>query len=82
MKNKIFVIRFWPDYEEVPDIICATVTRADAEEMVLSLWQNSGYETYLQDVNSEFFNFSDFSFDFYQDKHYTYEFDFVETKII
>lgn len=56
MENKIFIIEYWPEYEEIPEIVCATSSRADAEEMVLSLWQNHAYETYLKDVVAGFAN--------------------------
>lgn len=80
MGNEIFVIQFWPEYQNAPEIICAATSRVDAEEMVLSLWQGSGYETYLRNIDGELFHVFDFSF--YQDRNFAYDFDFVETKVI
>lgn len=45
--NDIYVVYFWPDFEDSPDAICAVTSEVDAQELILSFWENAAYDNYL-----------------------------------
>ena len=32
--NNIYVVYYWPDFEDSPEVICAVTSEADAQELV------------------------------------------------
>lgn len=39
--KKLYVVYFWPDFEDLPKNLVAVKSEAEAQELVLSFWENA-----------------------------------------
>lgn len=49
--KKLYVVYFWPDFEDLPKNLVAVKSEAEAQELVLSFWENAAYDNYLSTLS-------------------------------
>lgn len=77
--NDIYVVYFWPEDYDSPDTICAVTSEADAQEMMLSLWQSAAYDAYLRCFATGLYWEPE---DFSSDSEYMYDFGYYQTHVL
>lgn len=45
--REIYIVYFWPDFEDSPQNLIAIKSEAEAQELILSFWENAAYDYYL-----------------------------------
>lgn len=77
--NDIYVVYFWPDFEDSPENICAVTSEIEAQELVLSLWESAAYDNYLSTLAWD--PIAD-PRDFWDDESYTLDFGYNKVNFL
>lgn len=68
--NDIYVVYYWPDFEDSLEVICA-----DAQELVFSFWESAAYDNYLSGLAWD-------PRDYWDDDVYTLDFGYYQTHFL
>lgn len=45
--REIYIVYFWPDFEDSPQNLVAVKSEIEAQKLILSFWENAAYDNYL-----------------------------------
>ena len=45
--REIYIVYFWPDFEDSSQNLIAVKSEVEAQELILSFWENAAYDNYL-----------------------------------
>lgn len=77
--QEIYIVYYWPDFEDSPQNLVAVKSEIDAQELILSFWEGAAYDNYLSSLKWD--PIAD-PRDFWDDESYAFDFGYNKVNLL